>query len=97
MLLNPQKDKNVFYFTSINNKEAERTSLADTNNFLDLLTTQPNFDYFQTHDPLRLMQKKQAQNTGFSLLGGGGRERGQSPPTSRKLGHSPPPRKICPE
>ena len=44
------KDKNVFHYTPVNNREYEKTSLADTNNFLESFTIQPNFDHFQTHD-----------------------------------------------
>ena len=61
------KDKNVFHYTPIKDREVEKPSLADTNNFLESLTTQPNFDYFQTHDLHKLIQKKQAQNS-FSIL-----------------------------
>ena len=52
------KDKNVFHYTPVNNREYEKTSLADTNNFLESFTIQPNFDYFQTHDFHKLTQKK---------------------------------------
>ena len=61
------KDKNVFHYTPINNREDEKTSLADTHNSLESFTTQTNFDYFQTHDFHKLIQKKQAQNS-FSIL-----------------------------
>ena len=43
---NAVKDKNVFQYTQINNREDEKTSLADTNNLLESFTIQPNFDYF---------------------------------------------------
>ena len=33
-----EKDKNVFHYTPINNREDEKTSLADTNNFLESFT-----------------------------------------------------------
>ena len=33
-----EKDKNIFYYTPINNREGEKTSLADTNNFLESFT-----------------------------------------------------------
>ena len=62
-----EKDKNIFHYTPINNREDEKTSLADTNNFLESFTIQPNFDYFQTYDFHKLVQKKQAQNS-FSIL-----------------------------
>ena len=61
------KDKNVFHYTPINNREDEKTRLADTNNFLESFTIQTNFDYFQTHDFHKLIQKRQAQNS-FSIL-----------------------------
>ena len=62
-----KKDKNVFHYTPINNREDEKTSLADTNNFLELFTIQPNFDYFRTHNFQKLTQKKQAQKS-FSII-----------------------------
>ena len=62
-----EKDKNIFHYTPINNIEDKKTSLADTNNFLESFTIQPNFDYFQTHDFHKLVQKKQVQNS-FSIL-----------------------------
>ena len=55
-----EKDKNDFHYTPINNTEDEKASLADTNNFLKSFTIQLNFDYFQTHDFHKLIQKKQA-------------------------------------
>ena len=39
-----EKDKNVFHYTPVNNREDEKASLADTNNFIESFTTQPNFD-----------------------------------------------------
>ena len=62
-----EKDKNVFHYTPIYNREDEKSILTDTNNFLESFTIQPNFDYFQTHDFHKLIQKKQAQNR-FSIL-----------------------------
>ena len=62
-----EKDKNVFHYTPINNRDEEKISLADTNNFLQSFTIQPNFDYFQTHDFHKFIKKKQAQNS-FSIL-----------------------------
>ena len=53
-----EKDKNVFQYTAINNREDEKTSLADTNNFLESFTMHSNFDYFQTHDFHKFIQKK---------------------------------------
>ena len=41
--------------------------MVDTSNFLESFTIQPNFDYFQTRDFHKLIQKKQAQNN-FSIL-----------------------------
>ena len=58
-----EKDKNVFHYTPIYNREDEKSILTDTNNFLESFTIQPNFDYFQTHDFHKLIQKKQAQNS----------------------------------
>ena len=62
-----KKDKNVSHYTLINNREDEKTSLPDTNNFLELFTIQPNFDYFRTHNFQKLTQKKQAQKS-FSII-----------------------------
>ena len=62
-----EKDKNVFHYTPINHKEHEKASLADTNNFLELFTIRPKFDYFETHNFHKLIQKNQAQNS-FSIL-----------------------------
>ena len=53
-----EKDKNVFHYTPIYNREDEKSILTDTNNFLESFTIQPNFDYFQTHDFHKLIQKK---------------------------------------
>ena len=53
-----EKDKNAFRYTPINNKEDEKTSLVDANNIIESFIIQLNFDYFQTHDFHKLMQKK---------------------------------------
>ena len=39
-----EEDKNIFQYTPINNREDEKASLADTKNFIESFTTQPNFD-----------------------------------------------------
>ena len=41
--------------------------IADTSNFLESFTIQPNFDCFQTHGFHKLMLKKKAENS-FSIL-----------------------------
>ena len=53
-----EKDKNVSQHTPINSRADKKTSLADTNNFLESFTIQLNFDYFQIHDFHKLIQKK---------------------------------------
>ena len=65
--LTTEKDKNVFHYTPTYNREDGKSILTGTNNFLESCTIQPNFDYFQTHDFHKLIQKKQAQNR-FSIL-----------------------------
>ena len=53
-----EKDKDVFHYTPIYDREDEKSILTDTSNFLELFTIQPSFDYFQTHDFHKLIQKK---------------------------------------
>ena len=62
-----ENNKNVFHYAPISNREDEKTSLADANNFLESFTLQPNFGYFRTHDFHKLIQKKQAQDS-FSIF-----------------------------
>ena len=53
-----EKDKDVFHYTPIYDREDEKSILTDTNNFLESFTIQPSFDYFQTHDFHKFIQKK---------------------------------------
>ena len=46
----------------MNNREDQKTSLADTNNFLESFTLQPNFDYFQTCDFHKLQEFHKLRN-----------------------------------